>query len=31
LAYLEDGYSKIEIANHLGLSKSTVSEVLGLL
>ena len=28
LAYLEDGYSKIEIANHLGLSKSTVSMVI---
>ena len=25
LAYLEDGYSQIEIANYLGLSKSAVS------
>jgi len=28
LAYLEDGYSQIEIANHLRLSKSAVSMVI---
>jgi len=28
LAYLEDGYSQIEIANYLGLSKSTISMVI---
>ncbi len=28
LAYLEDGYSQIEIANYLGLSKSAVSMVI---
>ena len=28
LAYLEDGYSQIEIANHLRLSKSDVSMVI---
>ena len=28
LAYLEDGYSQIEIANHLGLSKSAISMVI---
>ena len=27
LAYLEDGYSQIEIANYLGLSKSAVSMI----
>jgi DNA-directed RNA polymerase specialized sigma subunit len=28
LAYLEDGYSQIEIANYLGLSKSAVSLII---
>ena len=28
LAYLEDGYSQIEIANHIGLSKSAISMVI---
>jgi len=28
LAYLENGYSQIEIANHLELSKSAVSMVI---
>jgi len=28
LAYLEDGYSQIEIANYLGLSKSAISMVI---
>ena len=28
LAYLENGYSKIEIANHLGLSEPAVSMVI---
>ena len=28
LAYLEDGYSQIEISNYLGLSKSAISMVI---
>jgi len=28
LAYLEDGYSQIEIANHLRVSKSAVSMII---
>jgi len=28
LVYLEDGYSQIEIANYLGLSKSAISMVI---
>jgi len=28
LVYLEDGYSQIEIANYLGLSKSAVSMII---
>jgi predicted transcriptional regulator len=28
LAYLEDGYSQIEIVNYLGLSKSAVSLII---
>ena len=28
LAYLEDGYSQIEIANFLGLSKSAISMII---
>ena len=28
LAYLEDGYSQIEIAKYLGLSKSSISMVI---
>jgi len=28
LAYAEDGYSQIEIANYLGLSKSAISMII---
>ena len=28
LAYLEDGYSQIEIASYLGLSKSAISMII---